>query len=67
MSDDLVERTVSGFGKLDILVSNAAHQNRKQSLADITDEESLVKVRTYKQQMKAAVKASESEERPAGL
>jgi NAD(P)-dependent dehydrogenase (short-subunit alcohol dehydrogenase family) len=34
-----VERTVARFGKLDILVSNAAHQDRKQSLADITDEE----------------------------
>ena len=27
------------FGKLDILVSNAAHQNRKQSLEEVTDEE----------------------------
>jgi NAD(P)-dependent dehydrogenase (short-subunit alcohol dehydrogenase family) len=37
--DQLVERTVAEFGKLDILVSNAAHQRRKKSLADVTDEE----------------------------
>jgi NAD(P)-dependent dehydrogenase (short-subunit alcohol dehydrogenase family) len=34
-----VERTVRELGKLDILVSNAAHQNRKESLTDVTDEE----------------------------
>ena len=27
------------FGKLDILVANAAHQNRKESLEDVTDDE----------------------------
>jgi NAD(P)-dependent dehydrogenase (short-subunit alcohol dehydrogenase family) len=37
--DELVERTVKQFGKLDILVSNAAHQNRKPSLEEVTDEE----------------------------
>jgi NAD(P)-dependent dehydrogenase (short-subunit alcohol dehydrogenase family) len=37
--DEIVERTVRQFGKLDVLVSNAAHQNRKQSLEDLTDEE----------------------------
>ena len=37
--EEVVERTVRQFGKLDILVSNAAHQNRKSSLADVTDEE----------------------------
>ena len=37
--DDLVEATVQAFGKLDILVSNAAHQNRKKSLDEVTDEE----------------------------
>ncbi|SDY47751.1 uncharacterized HhH-GPD family protein [Micromonospora pattaloongensis] len=31
-----------------------------RSVADVTDEDSLVKVRSYKQQMKAAAKASES-------
>jgi NAD(P)-dependent dehydrogenase (short-subunit alcohol dehydrogenase family) len=36
---DLVERTVRELGKLDILVSNAAHQNRKEKLEDVTDEE----------------------------
>jgi NAD(P)-dependent dehydrogenase (short-subunit alcohol dehydrogenase family) len=35
----LVEETVRHFGKIDILVSNAAHQRRKDSLADLTDEE----------------------------
>jgi NAD(P)-dependent dehydrogenase (short-subunit alcohol dehydrogenase family) len=37
--DDLVEQAVNELGKLDILVSNAAHQNRKQSLEEVTDEE----------------------------
>jgi len=36
---DVVERTVHELGKLDVLVSNAAHQNRKQGLEDVTDEE----------------------------
>jgi NAD(P)-dependent dehydrogenase (short-subunit alcohol dehydrogenase family) len=34
-----VETTVRELGKLDILVSNAAHQNRKQSLEEVTEEE----------------------------
>jgi NAD(P)-dependent dehydrogenase (short-subunit alcohol dehydrogenase family) len=37
--DDAVERTVREFGHLDVLVNNAAHQQDKQSLDDITDEE----------------------------
>jgi len=37
--DELVETVVAQMGKLDILVSNAAHQARKGSLADVTDEE----------------------------
>lgn len=36
---ELVEKTVKYFGKLDILVSNAAHQNRKKTLDDLTDTE----------------------------
>jgi len=36
---DLVERTVRELGRLDILVSNAAWQNRKKSLDEITEEE----------------------------
>src|SRR5687767_42590 len=35
----LVEKTVERFGRLDILVSNAAHQNRKKSLEEVDDEE----------------------------
>ncbi|MDB5492463.1 MAG: short-chain dehydrogenase [Micavibrio sp.] len=35
----LVEKTVKAYGRLDILVSNAAHQARKDSLDDLTDEE----------------------------
>lgn len=35
----LVQRTVDELGQLDILVSNAAHQNRKQSLDEVTDDE----------------------------
>jgi NAD(P)-dependent dehydrogenase (short-subunit alcohol dehydrogenase family) len=37
--DSAVEHTVQHFGKLDILVANAGHQNRKQTLQDVTDEE----------------------------
>jgi NAD(P)-dependent dehydrogenase (short-subunit alcohol dehydrogenase family) len=36
---ECVERTVRDLGKLDILVSNAAHQNRKQSLEEVSEEE----------------------------
>jgi NAD(P)-dependent dehydrogenase (short-subunit alcohol dehydrogenase family) len=36
---DIVARTVAELGKIDILVSNAAHQNRKESLADLSDDE----------------------------
>ena len=36
---EVVEATVGEFGQLDILVSNAAHQNRKDSLTALTDEE----------------------------
>ena len=35
----IVERTVKEFGRLDILVSNAAYQTRKESVADLTDDE----------------------------
>ena len=35
----LVEQAVKQLGKLDILVSNAAHQNRKNTLEDVSDEE----------------------------
>jgi NAD(P)-dependent dehydrogenase (short-subunit alcohol dehydrogenase family) len=37
--EEIVERTVREFGRLDILVSNAAHQNRKERLEEVTDEE----------------------------
>jgi NAD(P)-dependent dehydrogenase (short-subunit alcohol dehydrogenase family) len=37
--DELVERAVNELGKLDILVSNAAHQNRKKTLDEVSDEE----------------------------
>ena len=37
--DELVEKTVKTLGKLDILVSNAAHQNRKKTLEALDDEE----------------------------
>jgi NAD(P)-dependent dehydrogenase (short-subunit alcohol dehydrogenase family) len=36
---ELVDRSVNELGKLDILVSNAAHQNRKKSLEELDDEE----------------------------
>lgn len=37
--DRVVEKTVARFGKLDILVSNAAHQRRKKTLDEVTDAE----------------------------
>ncbi|HEY2864414.1 MAG TPA: SDR family oxidoreductase [Casimicrobiaceae bacterium] len=37
--DAAVERTIEAFGQLDILVANAAHQRRKKSLAEVSDEE----------------------------
>jgi NAD(P)-dependent dehydrogenase (short-subunit alcohol dehydrogenase family) len=37
--EDCVQQTVDALGRLDILVSNAAHQNRIPSLAKVTDEE----------------------------
>jgi NAD(P)-dependent dehydrogenase (short-subunit alcohol dehydrogenase family) len=36
---DVVERTVREFGQLDILVSNAAHQNRKERPEEVDDDE----------------------------
>jgi NAD(P)-dependent dehydrogenase (short-subunit alcohol dehydrogenase family) len=35
----IVDATIEAYGQLDIVVSNAAHQARKESLADVTDEE----------------------------
>jgi NAD(P)-dependent dehydrogenase (short-subunit alcohol dehydrogenase family) len=37
--DELVARTLERFGHLDVVVSNAAYQRRKKSIADVTDEE----------------------------
>lgn len=37
--DAAVQKTVKHFGRLDILVPNAAHQARKQTLEEVTDEE----------------------------
>ncbi len=36
---DVVERSVYELGRLDILVSNAGHQNRKNSLEELSDDE----------------------------
>ncbi|MEO8487288.1 MAG: SDR family NAD(P)-dependent oxidoreductase [Betaproteobacteria bacterium] len=37
--DRIVERTVRSFGALDVLVSNAAHQNHKRDLSEVKDAE----------------------------
>jgi NAD(P)-dependent dehydrogenase (short-subunit alcohol dehydrogenase family) len=37
--DAAVARTIAAFGRLDILVANAARQHRKKSLADLSDDE----------------------------
>lgn len=36
---EAVERTLEKFRRLDILVNNAAYQNRQDSIADVTDEQ----------------------------
>jgi NAD(P)-dependent dehydrogenase (short-subunit alcohol dehydrogenase family) len=38
-STTAIERTVEEFGRLDVLVHNAAHQNHWKRLEDVTDEE----------------------------
>ncbi len=56
---DAVERTVAELGKLDILVHNAAHQNSKESLEDVEEEEwdrtFKVNVYAYYRLVKAAL------------
>ena len=37
--DELVEKTVERFGGIDVLVSNAAYQRRKESLDELSDDE----------------------------
>jgi NAD(P)-dependent dehydrogenase (short-subunit alcohol dehydrogenase family) len=37
--EDAVEKTVAQFGRLDVLVNNAAYQQRQESITDITDEQ----------------------------
>lgn len=37
--DAIVRRTVKTFGRLDVLVSNAAHQTRKRNLRQVSDRE----------------------------
>ena len=37
--DAIVRRTVKAFGRLDVLVSNAAHQTRKKNLRQVSDQE----------------------------
>ena len=37
--ESLVEKTVERFGGIDVLVSNAAYQQRKESLEELSDEE----------------------------
>jgi NAD(P)-dependent dehydrogenase (short-subunit alcohol dehydrogenase family) len=37
--DELIDKTVERFGGIDVLVSNAAYQRRKESLDELSDEE----------------------------
>lgn len=56
---DAVERTVAEYGRLDILVNNAAYQETQKKLEDITDEQFDITFRTniygYFYMAKAAV------------
>jgi NAD(P)-dependent dehydrogenase (short-subunit alcohol dehydrogenase family) len=56
---DAIERTVAELGRLDILVHNAAHQNRKKSIEDLEEEEwdrtFKVNVYAYYRLVKAAL------------
>ncbi len=56
----LVEATVKEFGGIDVLVSNAAYQSRKESLEEMTDEEMKhtfdVNVYAYMRLSRAALK-----------
>ena len=36
---ELIDRTIAQLGRIDILVSNAAYQNRRAAIEDLTDEE----------------------------
>ncbi len=38
---EAVKRTVKAFGKLDIVVNNAAYQQHQESIEDISDEQGL--------------------------
>ena len=55
---EVVEKTVRHFGRLDILVSNAAHQSRKARLEDLTDEEFELTYKTNLQAYFRLVKAA---------
>lgn len=37
--EDLIDKTIEHFGGIDVLVSNAAYQRRKESLDELSDEE----------------------------
>jgi NAD(P)-dependent dehydrogenase (short-subunit alcohol dehydrogenase family) len=56
---DAVERTVAELGRLDVLVHNAAHQNRKESLEEVDEDEwdrtFKVNVYAYYRLVKAAL------------
>ncbi len=57
--EEVVERTADELGRLDILVSNAAHQNHKDTLDDITEDDWFktfdVNIHAYFRLVKAAV------------
>ncbi|HEU5079270.1 MAG TPA: SDR family oxidoreductase [Opitutaceae bacterium] len=44
--DQVVAKVIQEYGQLDIFVNNAAHQNRKPTLQDVTDEEFDVTFKT---------------------
>ena len=63
---DLVKRCISEFGRLDVLINNAAFQRTHDSLEDISAEEIQTTFRTNVESMFYLAKASAEQMKPGG-